>query len=169
MRVLAVAALLLVPAGAIAGDPRDTGGKLDLRSVKAVQDGTLLRLTVSTYGPWASKLLKTGGNGRTGPRPGLNTLVVNYDVNGDGRTDYRGRIVYRGGLYVLITGKGKALEPVPVSRPTSSSASFTHPVDVLFPEGAQSPRKLRLAVVSLYRKRDRAPNKGWLTVSFGPR
>jgi hypothetical protein len=167
--VLAVAALLLVPAGAIASDPNDVGGKLDLRSVKAVQDGSLLRLTVSTYGPWASKLLKSGGGGRSGPRVGVNALAVYYDVNGDGKTDYTGRIVYRGGLFVWITGKGKAFQPVPVSRPTPSSASFTHPVDVLFPEGTPSPRKLRLAVVSLYRKRDRAPNTGWLTVTFGPR
>jgi hypothetical protein len=167
--VLAVAALLLVPAGAIASDPNDVGGKLDLRSVKAVQDGSLLRLTVSTYGPWASKLLKSGGGGRSGPRVGVNALAVQYDVNGDGKTDYTGRIVYRGGLFVRITGKGKAFESVPVSRPTPSSASFTHPADVLFPEGTPSPRKLRLAVVSLYRKRDRAPNTGWLTVTFGPR
>ena len=166
--MFAVAALLLVPAGAIANDPNDVGGKLDLRSVKAVQDGSLLQLTVSTYGPWASRLLRSG-NGPSGPRVGLNALVVYYDVNGDGKTDYIGRIVYRGGLFVRITGKGKAFEPVPVSRPTPSSASFTHPVDALFPEGAPSPRKLRLAVVSLYRKRDRAPNKGWLTVTFGPR
>jgi hypothetical protein len=39
MRVLVVAAVLFLPAGAVANDPRDTGGKLDLRSVKAVQDG----------------------------------------------------------------------------------------------------------------------------------
>jgi hypothetical protein len=39
MRVLAVAAVLFLPGGAVANDPRDTGGKLDLRSVRAVQDG----------------------------------------------------------------------------------------------------------------------------------
>jgi hypothetical protein len=58
---------------------------------------------------------------------------------------------------------------VPVTRPTPSSAALTHPVDVLFPVRAEPPRKLRLMVVSLYRKRDRAPNTGWLTISFGPR
>jgi hypothetical protein len=66
---------------------------------------------------------------------GLNALAVYYDANGDGKTDYTGRIVYRGGLFVRIPGKGKAFESVPVSRPTPSSASLTHPVDVLFPEG----------------------------------
>jgi len=41
--VLAVAALLLVPAGAIASDPNDVGGKLDLRSVKAVRPSRTAR------------------------------------------------------------------------------------------------------------------------------
>jgi hypothetical protein len=165
MRVLAVAAVLLLPGGAVANDPRDTGGKLDLRSVKAVQDGTLVRLKISTYGPWASKLLQATAHGRAS----ATGLTVYYDVDGDATADYTGRIVYRGGLYEWITGRGKSLEPVPVTRPTPSSATFTHPVDVLFPADAQSPRKLRLMVVSVNRKRDRAPNKGWLTVSFGPR
>jgi hypothetical protein len=165
MRVLAVAAVLFLPGGAVANDPRDTGGKLDLRSVKAVQDGTLVRLKISTYGPWASKLLQPTAHGRAS----ATGLTVYYDVNGDATADYTGRIVYRGGLYEWITGRGKSLEPVPVMRPTPSSASFTHPVDALFPAGAQSSRKLRLMVVSVYRKRDRAPNTGWLTVSFGQR
>ena len=104
--MLAVAVLLFVPAGAIANDPNDVGGKLDLRSVKAVQDGSLLRLTVSTYGPWASRLLRSG-NGPSGPRVGLDALADYYDVNGDGKTDYIGRIGYRGGLFVRITGKAR--------------------------------------------------------------
>jgi hypothetical protein len=163
--VLAVAAVLLLPGGAVANDPRDAGGKLDLRSVKAVQDGTLVRVRVSTYGPWASKLLQATAHGRAS----ATGLTVYYDVNGDATADYTGRIVYRGGLYEWITGRGKSLEPVPVTRPTPSRASFTHPVDALFPAGTQSPRKLRLMVVSVNRKRDRAPNTGWLAVSFGPR
>jgi hypothetical protein len=166
VRVLATVALLLLPATTIATDPKDVGGKLDLRSVKAVRDGSLLRLTISTYGPWASKLLQSSGKGPSGPRPGVNALTVYYDVNGDGTTDFTGRIVYKGGLYLWITGKGQAFEPVPVSRPSSSSASFTHPVDVLFPAGATGRKTLRLAVVSLYRKRDRAPNHGWIPVVF---
>jgi hypothetical protein len=157
--------VLLLPGGAVANDPRDTGGKLDLRSVKAVQDGTLVRVRVSTYGPWASKLLQATAHGRAS----ATGLTVYYDVNGDATADYTGRIVYRGGLYEWITGRGKSLEPVPVTRPTPSRASFTHPVDALFPAGTQSPRKLRLMVVSVNRKRDRAPNTGWLAVSFGPR
>ena len=165
MRVLAVAAVLLLPAGAVATDPKDTGGKLDLRGVKAVQDGSLLRLKISTYGPWPSKLLQATGHGRAT----ATGLTVYYDVNGDGTADFTGRIVYRGGLFEWITGRGKSFEPVPVTRPTTSSASLTHPADVLFPVGAEPPRKLRLMVVSLYHKRDRAPNRGWLTISFGPR
>lgn len=159
--------MLLLPATTIATDPKDVGGKLDLRSVKAARDGALLRLTISTHGPWASKLLQTSGNGRVGPRPGINALTVYYDVNGDGSADFTGRIVYRRGLYAWISGRGQAFEPVPVSRPNVSSASFTHPVDVLFPAGTPAPKRLRLAVVSLYQKRDRAPNHGWIPVVFG--
>ena len=90
-------------------------------------------------------------------------------MNGDGRADFTGRIVYRGGLYAWISGRGKVFEPVRVTRPSASSASFTHPVDVLFPAGTPVPKTLRLAVVSLNRKRDRAPNRGWITVVFGQR
>jgi hypothetical protein len=169
VRVLAVAALLLVPAASIATDPRDVGGKLDLRSVKAARDGSLLRVTISTYGPWASKLLQNSGTGHSGPRPGINALTVYYDVNGDGSADFTGRIVYRGGLFAWISGRGQVFEPVRVARPTASSASFAHPVDILFPAGTPAPKTLRLAVVSLYRKRDRAPNRGWIRVVFGQR
>jgi hypothetical protein len=56
-----------------------------------------------------------------------------------------------------------------VSRPSASRASFAHPVDVLFPAGTPAPKTLRVAVVSLYRKRDRAPNRGWIPVVFGQR
>jgi hypothetical protein len=170
VRALAAAALLLLaPTATIATDPPDVGGKLDVRSLKAARDGALLRLTIKTYGPWASKLLQTAGGGHSGPRPGVNALTLYYDVDGDGASDFTGRMVYRRGLYVWITGRGKALETVPVTRPSSSSATFTQPVDVFFPVGTPEPKTLRLAVVSLYRKRDRAPNRGWLKVVFGPR
>jgi hypothetical protein len=166
--MLAVAALLLLPATTIATDPQDVGGKLDLRSVTVVRDGSLLRLTISTYGPWASKLLQNNGYGHSGPRPGINALTVYYDVTGDGTPDFTGRIVYRGGLFLWIIGQGKAFDPIPVKRPSASSASFTHPADVLFPAGTKGKRTLRLVVVSIYRQRDRAPNRGWirLTVSL---
>ena len=161
--------MFLLPATTIATDPRDVGGKLDLRSVKAARDGGLLRLTISTYGPWASKLLQNSDTGHAVPRPGINALTVYYDVNGDGSADFTGRIVYRGGLYVWISGRGRVFEPVQVRRPSSSSASFTYPAGVLFPAGTPTPKTVRLAVVSLYQKRDRAPNRGWLPVVFGQR
>ena len=166
--MLAVAALLFLPVTVVT-DARDVGGKLDLRSVKAARDGSLLRVTISTYGPWASKLLHNNGTGHSGPPPGINALTVYYDVNGDGSADFTGRIVYRGGLYAWISGRGQVFEPVRVTRPTASSASFVHPVDVLFPAGAPAPKTLRLAVVSLYRQRDRAPDRGWIPVVFGQR
>ena len=97
--MLAVAAVFLLPTATIATDPRDVGGKLDLRSVKVAREGSLLRVTISTYGPWASKLLQNSGTGHSGPRPGINALTVYYDVNGDGSADFTGRIVYRGKGY----------------------------------------------------------------------
>lgn len=147
-------------------DPRDAGGKLDLRSATALRRGALLILTISTYGEWSSTLLRSGGNGPSGPLAGKNRLTVLYDVNGDGKADFSGRIVYRGRLAMWITGKNQAFEPVPVSRPTRSSAFLTHPVDVLF--SGKGTKTLRLAITSIDgAARDRMPNHGWISVPFG--
>ena len=165
MRVLAVAAVFLVPALTVVTDPKDAGGKLDLRSAKAVRNDPLLQLTISMYGPWVSRLLASGGNGLSGPKPGLNELTVLYDVNGDGAADFTGQIIYRGGLFLWITGKHSAFEPVPVKRPSPSSASFTHPVDVLFK--GKGTKKLRFAITSVNGTHtDRLPNRGWVPVVF---
>jgi len=39
VRAVAIIASILLGSTAVATDPRDAGGKLDLRSVKAVRDG----------------------------------------------------------------------------------------------------------------------------------
>ena len=87
-------------------------------------------------------------------------------VNGDGKADYTGHIVYRGKLALWLTGRRSAFESVPVSRPTRSSASFAHPLDVLFP--GTRPKTLRLALTSVTPAGiDRLPNRGWFRVPFG--
>ena len=167
MRLAAVITLLLLPATTIVTDPRDAGGKLDLSGARAARDGALLRLTVSTYGPWASKLLRSGGQGKSGPLPGRNRMTVLYDVTRDGRADYRGRVVYHGRLAMWLTGRGQAFEPVPVSRPSASSARFVHPVDIFFT--GRGVQKLGMAVTTVNgTHRDRMPNRGWFIVVYVP-
>jgi hypothetical protein len=165
VKAIAVIASVLLVSTAVATDPRDAGGKLDLRSVKAVRDGKLLRLTISTYGPWDSKLLRSEGMGTSRPPLGRNRLTVLYDVNRDGKADFTGRIVYRGKLSMWIGGKGSAFEPVPVSRPNPSSVRLVHPVDVLFSGGGT--KTLRLAITSMNgTHRDRLPDHGWITLVY---
>ena len=156
MRALLVVASFFAVATTTVTDAKDVGGKLDLRTARAARDGTLLRLTVKVYGRWSSKLLRRGGKSR---------LTVLYDVNGDGKADFTGRIVYRGKLSLWITGRHQAFEPVPVSRPTSTSAYFVHPVDVLF--HGTGTKTLGIAITSVNgTHRDRMPDKGWAPVVF---
>lgn len=63
--------------------------------------------------------------------------------------------------------KGKsAFEPVPVSRPSASSAYLVHPVDVLFPV-PKGTKTLRFAITSVNgTHHDRLPNHGWIPVVF---
>ena len=166
MRLLALIGVALVAAGATAvSDPNDVAGKLDLKSAKAVAKGQLLRLTIGTWDPWSSKVLVGLGS-----LAGRNRLIVLYDVNGDHVADYTGRIVYRNGrLSLWITGRGNQYEPVPVSRPSRTAVTYTHPVDVLFTKPSQT--RLNIAVTSTYAgARDRMPDApGWMAVTFPPR
>ncbi len=154
-----------------AADPRDSRGRLDLKTVSAVEHDGVLALSLATYGAWSSRILQ-GTSGKAGPASGRNRLVVLYDTNGDGRPDYTGRVVFwQGHLALWITGHGRALEPVPVRRPNGRTASFAHAVDALFRAG-QGKKKLGVAVESVDRQvagcspacRDRAPNRGWIRV-----
>jgi hypothetical protein len=168
-----VAAAVAVPlafATTIATDPRDAGGKLDLRKAVAVRDGSILRLTIRTYTKWPSGLLK-GKIGPSGPIGGRNQLTVLYDVNKDGRADYKGRILYfHGSLSEWIKGRHSSFEPVPVKRPNGKSAALRHPVDVFYKTPGK--KTLRLKVTSVDRDdcsracRDRIPNHGWMPVVF---
>jgi len=166
VRAITVIVSGLLAATTIVSDPRDAGGKLDLKGAKIARDGSLVRVTLSTYGRWASRLLLYSKNGTSGPLPGKNKLTVLYDVNGDGKADFTGRIVYKGRLALWITGRSSAFEPVPVSRPSRTSAAFTHPVDVFF-KNPGGTRTLRLAFRSSTGTAvDRMPNRGWIPVVF---
>ena len=98
-------------------------------------------------------------------KDGKSRLTVLYDVNGDGRADFTGRIVYRGRLSLWITGRRQSFELVPVSRPTPTSAYFVHRVDVLF--SGRETKTLVIAITSVNgTHRDRMPDKGWAPVVF---
>ncbi|SRR6266545_2203658 len=169
--VLGVALPLLV-AFTVAKDPNDVRGKLDLRKVTAAREEPLLRMNIITYGVWRSRLLRGAG----GPHAGPNKLTVLYDVNGDKRADYTGRIIYEGTRLALwITGKKSQFEPVPVRRPTRRSVTFRHPVDIFFKGSPRDVEVIWIRVTSLYRKagtacargcRDRAPNRAWMKIVF---
>jgi hypothetical protein len=164
VRSIALVAVLLAAGTTIATDGNDVAGKLDLKAMTAARDGTLIRVTVSTWDRWPAKLL--AGNG---PQQGAKRLTVLYDVTGDGKPDYRGRIVYNGGRLALwISGRGSHFEPVRVTRPTRSSVAFTHPTDVMV---KNETKKLFLAFTSKTCARgcaDRLPNRGWIPVLFKP-
>ena len=164
MRIIALIAVLLTVGTTIATDRNDVAGKLDLKSMTAVRDGTVIRLTIGTWDRWSPKLL--AGNG---PSQGSKRLTVLYDVDGDGKADYRGRIVYNGGRLALwLSGRGSNFEPVRVTRPTRSSVAFTHPTDVMLTSKTQT---ILLAFTSKGCARgctDRMPNRGWIPVPFKP-
>ena len=176
LAAIAAVAAPLVLATTTASDPNDTAGKLDFKSAKAARDGQLLHFTITTYDGWASSMLQ-GKNGSAGPMAGRNAMTVLYDVNKDGRADYQGKLLYfQKHLRLWISGKRSNFEPLPVKRPNSKTASFTHPVDVFY--RTPGTKTLRLAVTSMDRDsvgcglpvlggcKDRIPNSGWIPVVF---
>jgi len=145
-------------------DPDDVSGPLDIRDFEALQHGGAIAITISTYDTWSSNVL--AGDPLA---PGPNTMTVLYDVDLDGKTDYRARIVFAGGrLSAFISGSGSQFEPVRVRRPADFTATFAHPVDIftkLPPHG-----DIQLRAQTVYAgEEDRAPADGqWLGVPFTP-
>ena len=147
-------------------DPDDVSGSLDIREFTAQRNGDLLSISLSTYEQWDESVL-------TGPapnKPGPNKISFLYDIDLDGVTDFRAKLVFTGGaLSAYITGPGTALEPVPVERPDEFTVQFVHPVDVFFPDPAASEVELQLQARSVFAgELDRAPDSGWLGVPFNP-
>src|SRR5262249_8176981 len=71
-------------------DPRDAGGKLDLRAAKRLSPDRRCLISISTWGSWSSTILE-------GPyyhTPGKNQLLVLYDLNGYNETDLTGNIIF---------------------------------------------------------------------------
>jgi hypothetical protein len=156
------------PSG-LARDLNDVGGPLDLEVASAVRTGDLLAVSVTMHEGWDDDVLAGPRLDRQGP----NRLTVLYDVDLDGRTDYRGKIIFaEGALSLVLEGEGQAFEPVPVERPDDATAQFVHPVDVFFVarEGEiHSDVDIQLAVESrALGFKDRVPAEGWILVAFAP-
>jgi hypothetical protein len=152
------------PAGT---DPDDVAGALDIRDFSAERTGDLLSISLSTYESWDESVL-------TGPapnKPGPNKVSFLYDIDLDGVTDFRARLVFVGGeLSAYISGSGTQFEPVPIERPDDFTLQFVHPVDVFFrtPE-TDSKVDIQLQARSVFAGEiDRAPDSGWLGVPFNP-
>jgi hypothetical protein len=142
-------------------DPRDAGGKLDLRAATRIGQDRSCRVAISTWGTWSSTILE-GGN----YVPGKNKLLVLYDLNGDGTADLTGYVIFRGDsidLFVstsdgnLPPGQGKRLTPSSVEVPVCQPLFDLVPI----------PRMVRVAFESVNRThRDRMPDRGWIRLRF---
>jgi hypothetical protein len=160
-----VATTTTAPAG---NDPDDVDGQLDIRNLNATRTDDLLAVSLTTYEPWSSNVLVGPALGEQGP----NRITIFYDVDLDGRADYRGRMIWGDGeLALRLSGSGSEFEPIPIERPNNVTAQFVHPVDVFFvPSGGSSEVDIQIRAKSLYNGReDRVPDAGkWLRVPFNP-
>ncbi len=149
-------------------DPDDVEGPLDVRDVTARRDGDLLRTAITWYEPWASSIL----GGRSVVEPGTERITILYDIDLDGRADYRGAMALAEGFPGLfIAGRGQTFETVPVRRPNTTTAVVTHPVDVFFvvlgEQEFDPEQDMQIAVrTALETEIDRAPDSGWVAVPF---
>jgi hypothetical protein len=160
-----VATTTAAPAG---NDPDDVDGQLDIRNLNATRTGDLLAVSLTTYEPWSSNVLVGPALGEQGP----NRITIFYDVDLDGRADYRGRMIWGDDeLALRLSGSGSEFEPIPIERPDNLTAQFVHPVDVFFvPSGGSSEVDIQIRAKSLYNgQEDKAPDVGkWLRVPFNP-
>jgi hypothetical protein len=139
-------------------DPRDTGGKLDLRAARRIGHDRSCLVSISTWGSWSSTILE--GSNYT---PGKNKLLVLYDLNGDNRPDLTGYIIFVSNayLYLFIRASDGTLAPAGGSRPTPSSIAV--PVCRPLFDLQSIPTHVRVAFESVNRThRDRMPNRGWI-------
>ncbi|MGN6430997.1 MAG: hypothetical protein ACTHNB_09745 [Gaiellaceae bacterium] len=139
-------------------DPRDAGGKLDLRAARRIGKDRTCLVTISTWGSWSSTILQ-GEN----YVPGKNKLLVLYDLNGDNKPDLTGQIifVFNHYLYLFIKASDGNLRPGSATRTTPSSVA----VQVCGPlfDLQSIPTTVRVAFESVNRThRDRMPNRGWI-------
>ena len=145
-------------------DPDDVSGSLDIRDFKARQGNGLVTDTLSTYDAWDPSVL--AGDPLS---PGPNTMTILYDVDLDGKTDYRAKLIFAGGrLSAFISGSGSQFEPIPARRPSASTVRFTHPVDIFTKRPPNGDLQLRAQTI-FEGEEDRAPDDSqWLGVPFNP-
>ena len=150
-------------------DPDDVDGPLDVRNFNATRTGDLIAVSLTTYESWSSSVLASASAGKQG----ANRVTILYDVDLDGKADYRGRVISAGGsLTLFISGQGSQFEPVPVERPDSTSAQYVHPVEVFFTSFFRPIKggEIQLQAQTAYQgAEDQAPDAGrWLRVSTNP-
>lgn len=152
-------------------DPDDVDSQLDVRDLTSERDGDLLTTRITMYEPWESTVL----GGASVVEPGTERMTILYDVDLDGRADYRGAVIFgEDGLGVFVSGSGQAFEPLRATRVDPATVSVTHPVDVFFVvtgEGEiDSERDIQVAVTTSFEGvRDRAPDAAqWVSVPFRP-
>ena len=143
-------------------DPRDAGGKLDLRAAKRISPSRSCPVTISTWASWSSTILE-GSN----YVPGKRKLVVLYDLNGDGKTDLTGYVIFTSNayLYLFMDSPDGKLAPASAHRasPSGVTVSLCQPLLDLVPP----PRTVRVAFASVNgTHRDRMPNRGWIRLQF---
>jgi hypothetical protein len=155
--VISTAALTLLPMSparaAYHADPDDVSGKFDINYIEANRN-TGVEIEATMFGKISKKLFaKSAGN----------RVIVLFDADNDGSSDYRGRIVKSGKkLIVLIKGSGSQFEPLKAKLVNNDKGiRFTVP-------GGSPPAPntaFGIAVKTDYNGNvDRAPDSGWLTI-----
>jgi hypothetical protein len=155
---IAVAATVL--SKPLVTDPRDAGGKLDLRAARRIGKDRSCLMTISMWGSWSSTVLQ-GSN----YVPGKNKLLVLYDLNGDNKPDLTGQVIFVSNRSLDLFVKASDGNLIgQATRTTSSSVA----VQVCSPllDLERIPPTVRVAFESVNRKhRDRMPNRGWIRLN----
>lgn len=113
------------PAGATSAeilDGADVPGKLDLvrLSYRRLDVGKPLEVKMTTRRSWRPPLLRTGTRNR---------LLVQFDLDGDDKPEYRARIVYRRGrLRAWIIEDDRRRDSLRATRPNARTVRFVVPV-----------------------------------------
>jgi hypothetical protein len=157
----AVAALVLgttVPAAAgAAGDPDDTGGRLDIRRLVTREKGGDLVGRIRTWDPWRNRVLR----GR-----GPNRLFVWIDWEGDGSREAFVRLIQRRGdrrIRVELCGLDGACaaDLNYAARPDRRTVRFR--IGVTSPDmEVRAASRFQRAGSPCHPCRDRAPDRGWI-------
>jgi arylsulfatase A-like enzyme len=102
-------------------DPHDVGGRLDLARLtyRRFDVGAPIKVRIETRRGWQPSILQPGGPNR---------ILVQIDVDGDARSEYRVRIVLTGDrLRAWLIGPGGRMASLRVRRPHGRSLSFRIP------------------------------------------